>query len=104
MPSDSLSPLPNCWTNTVRDSVGLKNSTVSASGISTPSLKRSTVNMQLISPVLSFSLALFLSSVLDLEWSAIDETPALLKDSAIKFACSIPTQNPRAFISPISLR
>jgi len=40
--SDNLKPLPSCCKNIVKLSVGLKNKTVSISGISTPSLKIST--------------------------------------------------------------
>ena len=47
--SASRSPRPSCWRKTVALSVGRRNSTVSISGMSTPSLNRSTVKSTLTS-------------------------------------------------------
>ena len=57
-----LNPLPNCCKKTIGDSVGLKNITISTAGISTPSLNISTEKITLISPLVNFSIAMFLSS------------------------------------------
>ena len=71
-PSDKRSPLPSCCRKIVRDSVGLKKRTVSTSGISIPSLYRSTTKINFISPDKSFALALALSLSEDPEVSAIE--------------------------------
>ena len=42
-------PRPSCWRKTVALSVGRRKSTVSISGMSTPSLNRSTVKIALMS-------------------------------------------------------
>ncbi len=57
LPSNKRNPLPSCCKNTVKLSVGLKNKIVFISGISTPSLNKSTVNINLSSPDCSLLLA-----------------------------------------------
>ncbi|MNC42145.1 hypothetical protein D3C75_909530 [compost metagenome] len=98
----SRRPRPNCCKKMVRLSVGRKNSKVSTSGISTPSLKMSTTQRILITPVRKSCCLLCRSSRLSLvRMSAL--MPFNKNALHIKSACSRLTQNASALILVISV-
>ena len=99
LPSESLSPLPSCCMNTVGDSVGLRNITMSREGTSTPSLNMST---EKTTDILPSSRALFASSrsVPPLEETAALSIPFFTKNDAMNSAWSMDEQNPMQRLEP----
>ena len=91
-------PRPSCCKNSVRLSVGRKNSKVSTSGISTPSLKISTTQSICISPWRS-ACCLAARSLVFLLVSTSAFMPAKLNLEAMNSACFWLTQNASALIA-----
>ncbi|MNN43363.1 hypothetical protein D3C81_1575970 [compost metagenome] len=102
-PSARRRPRPSCWRNTVKLSVGRRNSTVFTSGMSIPSLYRSTTKISLISPWIRRFFAVLRSSSLDFPCKAKEGIPASSNTFAIYKACSTLTQKPSPFISSRSV-
>ncbi len=93
------SPRPSCWRKSDALSVGRRNSTVSTSGTSTPSLSRSTEKTARRSPRWSLSRASARSRIGVRCESATEERPAAVNFCATNSACSISTQKPSARIA-----
>ncbi len=89
-------PRPSCCRNSVGLSVGRSSSSVSTCGTSTPSLNRSTVKTTLMRPA-SRSRSAAVRSFMGLSpHTATAAIPAARNCSAMKRACAIETQKPRA--------
>ena len=89
-----LSPLPNCCRNIVKESVGLNSNSRFTHGISTPSLYKSTVKINLIFPDSRSFIAVFLKLLSELPVKHIDGILFSLNLSAIYLAWLIDEQNP----------
>ena len=98
LPVDLRSPRPSCCRNSVGLSVGRSISTVSTAGTSTPSLNRSTENTTRTRPAARSRSAASRSARGLSPQMATAAMPWRLKWWAMKRACSMLTQNPRARI------
>ena len=96
LPRARRRPRPSCCRNSVGLSVGRSNNRVSTFGTSTPSLNRSTVNTTFTRPAARSRRAAVRSSIGLSPQIATAGIPTARNCSAMKRACPIDTQNPRA--------
>jgi dynein-related subfamily AAA family protein len=93
-------PRPNCWSHTIRDSVGRSMRTVSSSGRSRPSLKTSTAQMTSSLPSDSSSSDCARGAEVSPEWTATALMPCSWRKSAMKSACLWETQKAGVRVPP----